>query len=220
MGFLDVLFADPLLFIFLVAAVLLAVTVHEFAHALIADKLGDPTARLEGRLSLNPLVHLDPIGSLALLLLGIGWGKPVPIDPFNLKDPRRDSAIISLSGPASNLLVALLLSFSLRIIEPANTLLVTAYVSKFIVFFVQISVGLAIFNLIPIPPLDGSKILFGLLEPAQAAEWEEALNRYGLIILLFLLFPIFGSTPLVNILVMPIINFILSLILPATIPLV
>src|SRR3990167_10568404 len=93
-------------FVFFIPALLIALTVHEFSHALVADKLGDPTPRLMKRLSLNPLNHLDPIGTLMLLFFHFGWGKPVPFDPFNLRHPRRDAALISLAGPVSNLILA------------------------------------------------------------------------------------------------------------------
>src|SRR3989304_9414536 len=95
-------------------ALLIAVTIHEFAHAFIADKLGDPTPGMQGRISLNPLRHLDPIGTLMLILFRFGWGKPVPFDPFNLRHPKRDSAIIALAGPVSNIILAIFASFILR----------------------------------------------------------------------------------------------------------
>jgi len=196
--------------IFLIIALVLAVDIHEFAHALVADKLGDPTPRLNGRLTLNPLAHLDPIGSLALLLFRIGWGKPVPIDPFNLQNPRRDSAIISLAGPASNLILATILALLIRLPGASQIPILFPLVITLII----ICVGLGIFNLIPVPPLDGAKIFFGFFPQEQVAAWEEALNQYGLIILIFLLFPLFGNAPLINILIMPIINFILNLLLP------
>src|SRR4051812_27134518 len=101
------LFTSPLSFFVAAIALLIAITVHEFSHALSADKLGDPTPRLQGRISLNPLVHLDPIGTLLILFVGFGWGKPVVFDPFNLKNPRKDAAIISLAGPASNFILAI-----------------------------------------------------------------------------------------------------------------
>ena len=102
---LGVLFNNPLSFLFWLVALAMAITIHEFAHAYTADRLGDPTPRLQGRLTLNPLAHLDPLGTLMLLLVRFGWGKPVQFDPFNLKNPRKDGALISLAGPASNLLI-------------------------------------------------------------------------------------------------------------------
>src|SRR3972149_8566479 len=105
---------NPIMFVIYLLALLIAITVHEFAHAKVADYLGDPTPRLQGRLSLNPLVHLDPLGMILLFLVGFGWGKPVMFDPFNLRNPRRDAALISIAGPGTNFVVALLLSLILR----------------------------------------------------------------------------------------------------------
>src|SRR3990167_10883511 len=107
-------FSNPLLLILWLAALIIAVTIHEFAHAFAADRLGDPTPKLMGRLTLNPLAHLDVLGTLMLLIARFGWGKPVQIDPFNLQNPRRDSALIALAGPLSNLLLAVVLSLILR----------------------------------------------------------------------------------------------------------
>src|SRR3989338_2044892 len=103
---LDLLFSNPLVFAAAALSLLAAITVHEFAHAYAADRLGDPTPRLQGRLTLNPLVHLDPIGTLLLFVIGFGWGKPVQFDPYNLENPKRDAAIISFAGPVSNLILA------------------------------------------------------------------------------------------------------------------
>src|SRR3989344_2874340 len=115
---MDNLLSNPAELLFIIPTLLAAITVHEFAHAWTADRLGDPTPRLQGRLSLNPLKHLDPLGTLMLLLFRFGWGKPVQFDPFNLKRPRQDGALISLAGPASNLSLALLLSLFVRLALP------------------------------------------------------------------------------------------------------
>lgn len=196
-------FANPISFFIWFFALLVAVSVHEFAHALIADRLGDPTPRVNGRLTLNPLAHLDPIGTLLLLLTRFGWGKPVPIDPYNLENPRRDAALISLAGPASNLIFATLLSFI------SHWSLV---ISHLLFPIIVLNVSLAIFNLLPIPPLDGSKILFGFLPEEMAVQWEEILSQYGLILILFLIFPFFGQS-LISLIILPIIDFILNLLL-------
>lgn len=205
----------------------IAITIHESAHAWMADRLGDPTARLMGRISLNPLVHYDPIGTTLLLVLvfmrvmgfpviPFGWAKPVIFDPFNLKNPRRDSAIISLAGPVSNLLLAVLLSIILKlslIFTPGIFLLsLTTPV-------ITLNVVLAIFNLIPIHPLDGGKIFVGFLPPDQAEEADIFLRRYGVLILFLLIFPTFrGVSPLFAV-IGPIVEFILKLLLPLTHPL-
>ena len=208
-----------------ILAFVVAITIHEAAHAWMADRLGDPTPRIEGRLSLNPLVHYDPIGTTLLLILVIlralgapvipfGWAKPVRFDPYNLAHPRRDSALISLAGPASNLILATLLALTLRLsltpFSPINFLANIAYP------FIVLNVVLAIFNLIPIHPLDGGKILVGVLPRAEARELDLFLQRYGLIILFMLIFPLFGGVSLISIVISPIINFALKLLLPGS----
>lgn len=201
---LDVLFASPILFVIWAASLVVAVTIHEFAHAWVADYLGDPTARLAGRKTLNPLSHLDPLGTLALLIAHIGWGKPVPVDPYNLGNPKRDNMLISLAGPASNLLLAILLSLFGRTFLPQFLLLFAPLIT--------LNVGLAVFNLLPIPPLDGSKILFGLLPHNLATQYEDFSQQAGILLLLLFLIP-FGGQSLAGLIILPIINRILSLML-------
>jgi len=208
---LGFLFSDPALFLVWAGALVSAVTVHEFAHAWMAVRLGDPTPKLQGRLTLNPLAHLDPLGTLMLLLIRFGWGRPVQFDPFNLQNPRRDSAIISLAGPASNLLTASVLSLILRISQtPFSS---TGFLSSLIPPFIMLNVVLAIFNLIPVHPLDGGKILVGALPARDAARVDAFMNRYGIFLLIILIFPIFGSSPVFAIL-SPIINFLLKIYIP------
>lgn len=192
---------------------ILAITIHEFSHALAADKLGDPTPRSFGRLTLNPIAHADLVGTVLLPLLSalsgiptIGWAKPVPIDPFNFRHPKRDMIITSLAGPASNLLIAIIFGLISNIFHIQNI---------FIYLFILINISLAIFNLIPIPPLDGSKILINLLPSESGAKWEEALNRYGFILLIILVFlPISDGHSLLTIIISPVINFIFGLLIP------
>ena len=165
---------------------LLALTIHEFAHGWVADWLGDRTARLQGRLTLNPLAHLDPIGTLAIILIGFGWAKPVPVDYRYLRNPRRDMMIIAISGPASNLLLAVAIMGVLQLfpwhlvgadakwlVEPVSLMLRTG---------VWVNVVLAVFNLVPIPPLDGSRVVSGLLPLRQALVYDR-LERYGFLII-------------------------------------
>lgn len=225
----DQLFNNPLNFLFWLGALVIAITIHEFAHAYAAERLGDPTPRLMGRLTLNPLAHLDPLGTLMLLLVRFGWGKPVQFDPFNLRHPRRDSAIISLAGPVSNLILAVGSSLLLRILfssgllaprspaMPAGWLGEVGFVYFFISFLqplIIMNVVLAIFNLVPIHPLDGFKIVEGILPEEYSRQWKE-LEGYGMIFLILLIFPIFGSPSPISRLISPIINFLLSLLLPS-----
>ncbi len=188
-------------------ALIIAITIHEFSHAFAAERLGDPTPRLMGRLTLNPLAHLDPLGTLFLLFTRFGWGKPVQFDPFNLKDPRRDAALISIAGPVSNLLLATLLALFIRFTPITNyQSLITLLLP--IIFM---NVGLAVFNLIPIHPLDGFKVVGGVLPEELARDWYK-LENYGIFFLVMLLLP-FGSFSLVQTIIIPPINFILKILL-------
>lgn len=210
---LSELFNNPFSFFVWILALLVAITIHEASHAFVADRLGDPTARLMGRLTLNPLAHLDPLGTLFLLLARFGWGKPVPFDPFNLRHPRRDSALISLAGPSSNLILASALSIFLRIV-PYFPLPHFAFllIQAFLIPIIILNVGLAIFNLLPVHPLDGFKIVTGFLPKNLAYQWQE-LEPYGLFFLLLLLLPLSGGPLLINILG-PIVSIILTILLP------
>lgn len=200
----ELLFSQPIIFVIWAISLLTAVSIHEFSHAWTADYLGDPTARLQGRLTLNPLAHLDLLGTLALFIAHIGWGKPVPVDPYNLENPKRDNMLISLAGPVSNLLLALFLSL-------LGKFLLSQFFFIFIPF-ITLNVGLAIFNLLPIPPLDGSKILFGILPSNMAYEYEKFVNQAGIMLLLIFLIPI-GGRSLAGLVIFPIINQVLRLLL-------
>ena len=192
--------------IFNLMALLIAIDIHEFSHALAAERLGDPTPRLQGRLTLNPIAHLDPVGTILLVLVHFGWGKPVQFDPFNLRNPRRDSALISIAGPASNILLAGVLSLCIRFLP------MTIF-SIFLEQVMMMNIVLGIFNLVPIHPLDGFKIVEGVLPQQQAKEWHE-LERYGMIFLILLLLPIFGGTAPIERIISPIINFFFTIFLP------
>lgn len=201
------LLTNPLSLLIGFIALVVAITVHEFAHALVADRLGDPTPRLQGRLTLNPLSHLDPVGTIMILLVSFGWGKPVQFDPFNLKNPRRDAALISIAGPVSNLILATLLSVIIRFTPPL--------VGQLLLPVIYLNVLLAVFNLLPIHPLDGFKIVGGLLSENQAREWY-SLERYGFIFLIALLLIPVGGNSLLFSLLGPVVNFIILLLLGST----
>jgi len=171
-------------FIYVIVALVIAISVHEFSHALIATKLGDMTAKLSGRLTLNPLSHLDPVGSLVLLLAGFGWGKPVPVNIFNLKYRRWGEAIVSLAGPVVNFLSVVLFVIVFKVV--LNFLPATNLLFVFLYYLIIINLILGIFNLIPIPPLDGSKVLFAFL-PERYNEFKRKMSINGMWILIGLL---------------------------------
>ena len=147
----------PEVLVLLIPVLLFALVFHEFSHAWVANKLGDPTARYAGRLTLNPIAHLDPLGGLMILFVGFGWAKPVPVDLRYLKKPREDMMKIAFAGPASNLLLAFIAGIILR------TGYVQGSMAMMIILFTQINIMLAVFNMIPVSPLDGSQIFSGLL---------------------------------------------------------
>lgn len=206
-----------------ILAFVVAITIHEASHAWMADRLGDPTPRMMGRLSLNPMVHYDRVGTTLLIvttfmaalgspIIPFGWAKPVLFDPYNLKNPRRDSALISLAGPGSNLILAILLSLLLRFtLSPFSSL---GVMGMLLIPIITLNVALAIFNLIPIHPLDGGKIFIGLLPEKDAREADLFLRRYGTLILLFLVFPTIGGNSPIFMVISPVISFILNLLIP------
>ncbi len=177
----------------LIPPILLAVTMHELAHGWVAWKLGDPTAKNHGRLTLNPISHLDLAGTLVFFLTQtIGWAKPVPVNPGYFKNPRQGMVWVSLAGPLANIFLAVLSAFILKnLLGPISQMEAGQYFIKPILLMaylsIQINIGLAVFNLLPIPPLDGSKVLMGLL-PRDLAIKYASIERYGFIILLVLVF--------------------------------
>lgn len=180
------LFSQPVVGIAWVLAILVAIAVHEYAHAASATALGDPTARDQGRLTLNPFAHVDPIGLLALLFVGFGWGKPVPFDVRALRAPRWGPAMVALAGPLTNLLALIACGFAVRAIAQHTTLPANNLLVLFLGFSFQINAVLLLFNLIPIPPLDGSKLLFGVLDHPRYARLRILLETQGPFLLLAL----------------------------------
>ncbi len=204
-----------MIFAFELIVLIFSVMIHEISHGVVAERLGDPTARLAGRLTLNPLRHIDPVGSILLpLLLALpalfgqptiifGWAKPVPYDPRNLKNPKTGGAKIAAAGPISNLLIAVIFGLLFRGLvsnNPDSSLLL------FFAIIILLNISLAVFNLIPLPPLDGSKVLFAYLPPR---EWSYGvmrfLEQYSLVLLLLLV--IFGFSFL-----SPVVGFLFHLI--------
>ena len=155
---------------------------HEFSHALAAYRLGDSTAKYMGRLTLNPLAHLDPFGALLILLVGFGWAKPTPYNPYNVRGGKTGEVIIAVAGPISNLVLAIAAALPLRYIY-ATGMDVPEVVVSALSTFVMLNVILAVFNLIPIPPLDGSKLLYAAMNPQTERQWRPVLEQYGFIIL-------------------------------------
>lgn len=178
------------LFWYLIFAViiLICISVHEYSHAKVADILGDPTPRAAGRLTLNPISHIDPIGFLMLLIVRIGWAKPVPINPYNFRDPRMGMAMVGAAGPISNFLFAWVLAIIIK------TIPLTYFWFSILQYTIYINLALMVFNLLPVPPLDGSRIF----APFIPDEFYNNLERYSLFIMLGILF--FGF-PLIRILI-------------------
>lgn len=195
-------------FIFQIAILIFSVVIHEVSHGTVAYAMGDNTAKNEGRLTLNPLKHLDPFGSILLptitYLVGgfiFGWARPVPYNPFYLKNQKYGPGLVGAAGPLSNILIAVVFGLLIRF---SGALALPAQFLQIAVFIVFLNLVLAVFNLIPIPPLDGSKVLFAFL-PARAHELEAFFERYGIILLLFFIFFLSGV-------ILPIASFLFRLI--------
>ena len=177
--FLQLLQFSPAIAVVWILAIILSLTVHEFSHALVGKWKGDKTAEREGRLTLNPLSHLDPMGFFALLFLGFGWAKPVPFNPYNLKNPKWDAVVIALAGPAANLLMAAVAALILRFSLP--TIIVSGFtlLHTFLLLTVIINLFLLFFNVLPIHPLDGSKLVTALLDSPKHVQLRQFIMTRG-----------------------------------------
>ena len=195
----------PEVLVLLVPVLLFALVFHEFSHGWVANKLGDPTAKYSGRLTLNPMAHLDLFGSLMILFVGFGWAKPVPVDSRYLANPRTDMMKIAFAGPASNLLLAFIAGSLIRLSGNMGVL------SSMLIMFVQINIMLAVFNMIPIPPLDGSQIFSGLMI-RHNPDLVVKLQIYGPQILMgLILFGMLTSISPIWLLMSPFVNFFMFL---------
>ena len=192
---------QPEVLVLLIPVLLFALVFHEFSHGWVAYKLGDPTAKNQGRLTLNPLSHLDPFGSMMILFVGFGWAKPVPVDSRYLANPRKDMMKIAFAGPASNLLLALVGGILIRLTGYAGPL------TSMLILFTQINISLAVFNMIPIPPLDGSQIFSGIMI-RRNPQLVMQLQMYGPQILMgLILFGMFTGVSIIWAFMRPFVNF-------------
>ena len=196
---------DPQIIVLLIPALVFSLSFHEFAHAWMAYRLGDSTAARMGRLTLNPMSHLDPMGSLALLLMGFGWAKPVPVDPRYLENPRQDMVKVAAAGPISNIILAIISALLLRLLF--DTDLLSNSVKTFFIIFMQINITLAVFNLLPVSPLDGSQILSPFLEKQFGPDIVWKMQAYGPRVLFFIiLFSMITDIHIFSFVINPIFN--------------
>ena len=191
--------------IYRIPALLFAISIHEYAHAQCADSMGDPTARYMGRLTFNPMAHLDPIGAILLVVAGFGWAKGVPINVNNFRNRREGILKVSFAGPAANLFLCFLAALMMELLSRMGMLSDGLY--KFLFWMQLYNVWFAFFNLIPVPPLDGSRILSELLPAKQSWQFNEIVDRYGFYILIALVF-----TGITSMIINPLANGYLRLI--------
>ncbi len=215
MGLINLLLRDPLEFILIAIPLLYSIIFHELAHGWVAYRMGDPTAKSLGRLSLNPLKHLDPIGTIAFFFIKFGWAKPVPVNPAYFKNPKKDMLWVALAGPATNLGLAIISAVVTKFIWTLASMLpystaaeaILVPLNAMLIASVWINLVLCIFNFLPIPPLDGSRILSGLL-PDNLARSYLQVERYGFIIILVLAF-----SGVLSKVIIPVISFANNLLL-------
>lgn len=192
---------------FAVPSILIASTVHEYSHALAAYKLGDATAKAEGRLTLNPLTHIDPLGALCMVLFRFGWSKPVPINEYNFERRELGTALTALAGPTSNILMALLVGLIHLIFQPD----MDSILGSFLFTFALINIALASFNLLPIPPLDGHKIVRAILPKGLRYYWEK-LEKFSIVLIILMIIPILPQGSIASIFISTIISKSLALL--------
>ncbi|HAJ27783.1 MAG TPA: hypothetical protein DCG53_11175 [Syntrophus sp. (in: bacteria)] len=207
MGLLNLLISDPTTFVLIAIPLLYSIILHELAHGWVASKMGDPTAKMMGRLTLNPLKHLDPIGTLMLFLVGFGWARPVPVDLGNIRNYRQGLILVSSAGIIANIAIAFIAILLSQILQPMPS----SVTAKALYYTAQINIILAAFNLIPIPPLDGSKILMGFVSERMQYALSK-LEPYGFFIIIGLLF--FGALDPVIRVFRSIITFLIGMMLP------
>ncbi len=194
-------------FVIRVPAILIALTIHEIAHGYAAKALGDNTAKNAGRLTLNPFAHVDLFGALMLLLGPFGWAKPVPVNPFNFANPKKDMALVALAGPLSNITTAALAGMFFRL----NIVAYQSIMWTFLFFFIMINIGLAIFNMLPVYPLDGSRILMAFLNRRQNEKYLRAMSLVPMVFLGLIIFEHYSKVPILSRILIPIIKPIFNL---------
>lgn len=189
----------------LAVSLVIAISVHEFGHALAAEAQGDHTAKMAGRLTLNPLKHLDPVGSVMMVLAGFGWGKPVPFNPRALSNRRFGAAIVAIAGPITNVILAFAGALAFKSLHPASNSTAT----EFLFTFIHLNVLLAVFNMIPIPPLDGSRIL-GAALPPEKQHIVYFLDKWGFVLLFVLVFFLFQPVlgPVIKVLTIKVLTLV------------
>ena len=201
---------EPQIIVLLIPALVFSLSFHEFSHAWMAYRLGDSTAARMGRLTLNPLSHLDPVGSIALLLMGFGWAKPVPVDARYLRNPREDMVKVAAAGPISNIILAIIAALALRFLF--GTGLLTNSIKTFFIIFMQINITLAVFNLLPISPLDGSQILSPFLEKKFGSDVVWKMQLYGpRILFIIIIFSMVTDIHIFSFIINPIFNLFILL---------
>jgi Zn-dependent protease len=210
MNFLSLLFIQ-------IIPILFAITIHEFSHGYAAYRLGDDTAKMAGRLTLNPLKHLDPLGTIMLFIAHIGWARPVPINPYNFNDIKRDTALVSLAGPGANFASAIVFSLIFNLFNPTAYTLQTTPFLMLLYFFIFINVALGLFNLLPIPPLDGSKIFGALLPDRLYFRYQQFEARGGMLLILIIIIGSILGLNIIGSVILPPLNFFMKLLTGITV---